>query len=245
MSKVAYLEDEGIKVARDMVKGTTWIHRSFLDLVTGTEQTVWAVGGIYVYPNTANTLSIVSDSASDNVNGVGARTLTIEGLDANYDVISETVTMNDGIPVVTTKSYLRLYRATVLTAGSNETNVGNITVTHNGINNPLGRIASGSGQTQMSVYTIARGKTGYLSYVDLTSSKNTDGRATIRTRLNGVSRIRHSTFLFGGNYNFEYKYPTVLPEKTDIEVRAVALTGSGQVTGSYGILLVDNDPRPQ
>lgn len=240
MAKIAYLEDEGIKVARDMVKGTTWIHRSFYDTVSGTEQTAWVVGGLYVYPTTANTLTVVSSSASDTAAGTGARTVTIEGLDANYDVISETITMNGTTNVITTKTYLRLYRATVLTAGSNETNVGDITVTHNGIANPLGRITANSGQTQISVYTIARGKTGYLTQLDLTSSKNTDGHATIRTRLNGVSRIRHSLFLFGGNYSCVLPFPTVLPQFTDIEVRTIALTGSGQVTGNYDILLVDN-----
>lgn len=241
MAKVAYLEDEGIKVARDMVKGTTWLHRSFYDSVSGTEQTVWVVGGIYQYPNTANTLTVVSSSTSDTIAGTGARTLTIEGLDSNYDIISETLTMNGTTNVVTTKTYLRLYRATVLTAGSNETNVGNITITHNGIANALGRIAENAGQTQISVYTIPRGKTGYLVQLDLTSSKNTDGRATVRTRLNGVSRIRHSAFLFGGNYQSTLPYPTVLPQFTDIEIRSIALTGTGSVTGNYDILLVDNN----
>lgn len=240
MAKVAYLEDEGIKVARDMVKGTTWLHRSFYDSVSGTEQTVWVVGGLYVYPTTANTLTVVSTSTSDTSSGTGARTVTVEGLDSNYETISETLTMNGTTNVVTTKSYLRLYRCTVLTAGSNESNVGDITITHNGIANPLGRIAPNSGQTQMSVYTIPKGKTGYLIQLDITSSKNTDGHGTVRTRLNGVSRIRHSMFLFGGNYSAILPYPTVLPQYTDIELRTVALTGTGHVTGNYDILLVDN-----
>lgn len=223
-----------------MVKGTTWIHRSFLDTVTGTEQTVWVVGGLYVYPNTANTLTVVSSSTSDTSNGTGARTLIIDGLDANYDAISEIITMNGTTNVVTTKSYLRLHRASVITAGSTETNVGSITVTHNGINNPLGRLSPSSSQTQISVYTVPRGKTGYLVQIDLTTSKNTDGRATLRTRINGVSRIRHSTFLHGGVYNNNFPYPTVLPQFTDLELRTIALTGTGDVTGNYDILLVDN-----
>ena len=45
--------------------------------------------------------------------GTGARTVLIEGLDENYDIQSETVTMDGTTNVVTTNTYIRLFRMTV------------------------------------------------------------------------------------------------------------------------------------
>ena len=60
--------------------------------------TVWDVDDT-VYPwasfDTAGTLSVVSDSTDDvNSTGTGAFNIVIEGLDNDYNVVSETILIN-------------------------------------------------------------------------------------------------------------------------------------------------------
>ena len=60
---------------------------------------------LYPYLAAASLLQVSSGSANDTAAGTGARTVTIVGLDANYNVISETLTMNGVTPVQTVNSY--------------------------------------------------------------------------------------------------------------------------------------------
>ena len=89
-------------------------------------ETVWPYGGILGYPSAALSLSVSSSSADDTSNGTGARTVYLEGLDANHNVISETVTLNGQTAVTTTKSYLHINNCYVATAGSLDSAAGTI-----------------------------------------------------------------------------------------------------------------------
>ena len=73
------------------------------------------------------TLSVASTSALDTSAGTGARTMTIEGLDQNYKELPlETITLNGTTPVNSIVQYFRINRLTVITAGSTQTNQGDI-----------------------------------------------------------------------------------------------------------------------
>lgn len=231
-----YIDEFNINVSREIVQGVNFLHRAFISGTFSTEQTVWNATTIWVPPSTATTMTVVSSSTSDTATGTGARTVSIAGLDSNYAEISETVTLNGTTAVTTTKSYIRIQRMTVATAGSTESNVGTITISNA---NPQGTIQPNAGQSSFSMYTVPAGKVAYLHALHLSSSKSTDGKFTLRTRLNGVSRIRHSALLTGESYDVEFTYPTVLPEKTDIELRATANTGNGIVAGAYDLLIID------
>jgi hypothetical protein len=54
------------------------------------------------YAAAALQMTVSSSSASDTSAGTGARTVLITGLNANYAVISESVTMNGQTAVTTT-----------------------------------------------------------------------------------------------------------------------------------------------
>ena len=231
-----YIDEFNINVSREIVQGVNFLHRAFISGTFSNEQTLWNPTTVWVPPATATTMTVVSSSTSDTTAGTGARTVSIAGLDSNYAEISETVTLNGTTAVTTTKSYLRIQRMTVVTAGSTESNVGTISISNA---NPQGTIQPNAGQSSFSMYTVPAGKVAYLHALHLSSSKSTDGKFTLRTRLNGVSRIRHSALLTGESYDVEFTYPTVLPEKTDIELRALANTGNGIVAGSYDLLIID------
>jgi len=60
-------------------------------------------GGVYTFPASATKMDLVSDNDNDGKTGspssTGARTVTIYGLGATYNSLSETVTMNGTTPV--------------------------------------------------------------------------------------------------------------------------------------------------
>jgi len=78
------------RVAMQGVYNWTWHYKFGATKVlqsTATNEAIWQSGGDYTgFPAETETLSIVSASASDT-----AKTLTIQGLDANFDSIEEKI----------------------------------------------------------------------------------------------------------------------------------------------------------
>jgi hypothetical protein len=124
-----------------------------VDTTTDPED-VWDAGGLYAFPSAAAETSIVSSAGADDLASTGARTVRVEGLDANYQVITEDVEMDGATPVVLSAEFLRVYRAQVLTAGSGGINAGAIDVKHGAT--VLARIGIGNGQTLMAIYTVPK-----------------------------------------------------------------------------------------
>ena len=117
-------------------------------------------GGNYAYPSAAAQLVIVSTSASDT----SALNLQVQGLDANYNVLSELIVLNGTTNVTTVNSYFRINNLFL----TNGTNVGTITAKISGTT--YAQINPGVGQTQMSIYTVPNGWSFYLSYVQANAS---------------------------------------------------------------------------
>jgi len=117
----------------------------------------WEGAGLYPFQSTATVLEILSASASDTAAGTGARTFTLNGLDANFNPISETLTMAGVTPVQTTKSYIRVNSLTIATAGSGGVNAGDVTlrVTGAGANQAIAR--AGYGYAKSAIYTVPTG----------------------------------------------------------------------------------------
>jgi len=96
-----------LQVARGQIMGhsavTLFGYNSDIDQ---TEESVWPDGGTVPHPTTASILSIASTSAADDATSTGARTVFIEGVDNNYNVISEIVILDGTTAVATVNSYL-------------------------------------------------------------------------------------------------------------------------------------------
>ncbi len=96
------------------------------------DEDVWSVGGTYVFPSGAETLDVVSDSDEDQPTGDGCGTVEIFGLDADYNEITEVVTLGGLAPATTTKSFLRASRAICRTPGDGsllDVNLGTLLMT--------------------------------------------------------------------------------------------------------------------
>ena len=119
---------------------------------TSLPEDLWDVGGTYTFPSAAAETTIVSDDAADDAAGTGARTVTVVGQIAGNVETTEVATMDGATPVTLTNQFLRVYRLTVTTAGSGETNAGNIQVKHGAT--VLAQIAASEGQTLMAIFTV-------------------------------------------------------------------------------------------
>ena len=212
-------------------------------------ETVWNVGGTYSYLSSATILKISSDDAKDdNVGGVGARTVLIQGLDANYKEIEETVELDGQDEVNTTKEYLRVYRIIVQTVGSEGDNAGTIyagtgTVLSGVPANKYASIPEGYNQTMMAVYTVPADTTAYMTQFYCSPDSQASFQVQLRTRdESGIQRVKNQLHAFQSVGNFQYKPYLKITEKTDIELRAAVGTANTEFGGGFSLILVDDIP---
>jgi hypothetical protein len=197
--------------------------------------TIWDVNDTN-YPwaswATAGTLSIPAVNASDN-----GKSITINGLDSNYESLSETVTVSSSAAVSTTGSFLRIQNAYMHNGSA--TNVGNINIQKGGTT--VARITAGNGQTLMAIYTVPAGHTAYIlqGAASCQSGADATGDMFVRYYGNESFRVGHAFEVSGdgGPYIYEFCIPVKIPEKSDIDVRASVRSNNARVTAAFDILL--------
>jgi hypothetical protein len=242
-----------IPIAGGFVDGYSAIHKFGRNPNVGNvPETIWMYGGIYQYLDVGSDSTVYAYSAStdDGPGNDGARTVTVQGLDNDFNPIEETITVNGA---ASTASFLRVYRAFVATAGVLAANDGDVIISTAAAGGgtvlaDIGVIGSGTttglGQTQLALYTIPAGKTGYLTTWNVgVSPMNNAVTVTLNSReLDGSApfRSRDIMDIVGGYTTQNYSIPIRFPEKTDIEVRAAGDTGS-VISSSFDIILVDNE----
>jgi hypothetical protein len=218
--------------------------------VDTTPETIWPGDGLLPYPSSPIQMKVSSGSTDDASAGTGARTVYIGGLDANHNEISEVVTMNGQTDVLTTKSYLHINQAYVMTAGSLNSAAANIYI-------GTGVVTAGVPATVYDIiaydynnritgsFTIPAGYTGYLVQ-GLFSSGQAGGSNSITGRLmtRGENNIRLTaavTTLNNGAANYSFEYPVVIPEKTTVEAQGFGSSVNNACSSMFIINLIKND----
>ena len=219
--------------------------------VNGALETVWSRGGLYVYPTSASIMLVSSSSTDDAALGTGARTISVQGLDANYNEISETVTLNGQTQVSTTLSYLRVFRSFVITAGSGATAAGTIYV---GVGAAVlgvpptvyAEIALGENQTTMALWTVPAGYTAYMNRGSFSAASNNAaqyvlGKFVVRP-FGSVFRNAADVTVNSNVIQYDFETPLAIPEKSDFEARVIALSGTNfYITASFEVTYIKND----
>lgn len=124
-----------------------------------TPEDVWTGGGVYPWLASATELEIVSDSAADAAAGIGARTVRIDGLDANYAEVSQTITLSGTTSVALPTPLLRVNGALIMSAGSGKVNAGSLSVRDAGGGTVRAIVPAGYGITRQSAFTVPAGWT--------------------------------------------------------------------------------------
>jgi hypothetical protein len=247
-------EDFLLQVARGQVLNHRHIFKYGYNAEVGASaEHIWFQGGTFTWPSGAATLEVTStDDTNDKAAGTGALTVTLEGLDANYAEISETVTMTGQTAATTTNSFLRCHRMYVATAGSTNTNQGTIYAANSSGTHSSGvptdltlvyaTIGATEGQTLQALYTIPAGYTGYMYNIIGASADGTNSSVvTMKSReVGGAFRTKNKFVIFKGTYPIQFAVPQAFAEKTDIEVTATGNATETDVAITFDIILVKN-----
>lgn len=244
-------EPFNLQVARNQIYKHKSIYKfGFNPDVNGSLETIWDQGGLYVYPTSAIQMKVSSTSADDTSAGTGARTIVVYGLDENYNEAEETVTLNGQTEVLTTTTFIRVFRASVTTAGSGNTAAGNIyigtgTVTTGVPATVYAKITLGENQTLMALWTVPAGYTAYLlrdSFSVGTASPNqyVTGKLVQRP-FNEVFKTAQKITIVNGFLDQEYLIPVSFTEKTDIEARAFSSGTSNAVASTFNMIYIKNE----
>ena len=234
ISQVGTSEPFELQVARGQIPGHTFVHRQgrVPQMSNNTTGTVWDVNDT-LYPwsawDTAGTIAIARASASD-----ADKNVIIRGLDADYNLITEQVTLTAASGNTSINTYTRL---DFIQMNGTAVNVGAITVTKGATT--VGSIAAGVGQSLMGVYTVPAGYTAYIPHGSMTIQNGADATGSFYYRIpGGRFLIGHTFEVASSEYNYEFSVPFRVPEKSDIDVRASVRTNNAQVTAAYDIILI-------
>lgn len=250
-------ESSGLSIAQGNVEGTGFIHKfghaSEVDTSDGFVP-IWDGAGVfsagsrgYTYSTTADIDTLSSSSTADT------QDIEVQGLDSDYNLIVQTVTLDGQSKVSLTTSLIRVFRLknvgsadivgevycyvdSTITAGvpNNETDVRAI-------------IEDGNNQTLMAIYTVPAGETGYMRdyYAALIRSADNQSRVKLFARPFGqVFQLKHQIGLSNrGTSYLQHKFtePEVFAEKTDIVLVADAEANDTEVSGGFDIVLVENE----
>lgn len=202
-----------------------------LDIANNTYESVWTYGGLYPWSALDNPQVLYVNSTTAD-----AGSITLQGLDADYNQISETLTLTGTAFVNTQNLFKRIFRAEYNSPLG--TNTGSILVRAASTGGTVVcQVEAGKGQTQMAVYTVPAGYTAYgINYLAGTGKAN-ETIVEVYTRSEGGSfRVRNAMQINNNVVNVPFPIPVPLKEKTDIDFRAIAPNG-GSVIVNFDLIL--------
>lgn len=248
-----------LEIAKGRVPGHSLVHKFGAGLLNTNLEPV-TYDKTYPTPTAAVSLEFVSDNAADNSAGIGAREITVEGLDSNWDEVIQTKATN-GLGVVTLDTdIIRLNRwmlSPIGGSGSYATETvgshqGNITLREAGggdVWSTLPILPFPVGQSQIGVYTIKKGYTGFLIQRKITvaSSKSADVYFFQRPHADTVVAPFSPMRLFERELGingvadvspFSPNGPLVGP--CDVGFMGLISTGTAECSVKYELLIIEN-----
>ena len=200
------------------------------------------IGGVYAgQPTTGNAETVTVDSASNTDEGAVVR---VHGLDANYAIATEDVTLDATGTGVTEGTFRRVYRLELITPASGQSsNVGAITANHTTTTaNVFAIMAAGTGIAEGCVYTVPAGHTAYV--VAITGQlENTSANAAVLAlwTCSQAGAVALRDRLIANTTAPSSLVPAMgikLPARTDIRLRAISAQDNAIVAGALDIILV-------
>lgn len=251
----------GLSIAQGNVTGASFIHKfgnapdfdtsdGEVDIWDGAEDGEPYEAMTYTFSTIADIDSLSSESTNDTQN------IEIQGLDADYNLVTQTIQLSGQTRVPLSTNLIRVFR---LKNVSSTNLVGHVfcfinTTLSGGIPTTPANIRAvihpDNNQTEMAIYTIPAGKTGYMNswYASTSgSSKNSNYLIKLKARSNGgVFQLKHKSAIADNStssYQHNYLQPEIFIEKTDIimtaEMLAAGATGAS-ISAGFEIVLIDN-----
>ena len=238
ISRVGTSEPFELQVSRNQVG---WHYPLFMygynPLIINVNETVWDGGGIYSYPASALAMTVTSAGGATDEDV----RVTVIGLDTDWKEVQQEVTLDGSGVATTTQTFRRVFRAYV---SGDQSPTGNITIANGGTT--YAQITNGENQTLMAVYTVPAGHTFYLTNGAATHGTGTSGGVYMTVRFmtrefGGVFRTATKIDIVESEVLFPFTFPLRLPEKTDLEVRAICNKNQNNaVSATFEGVLIDS-----
>jgi hypothetical protein len=250
--------ESGLSIAKGDVTDHSFIHKfgaapdfdvgdGFVTVWDGAEDDVAWMLMNYVYSSTAAIDSISSTDDGDT------QDVEIQGLDANYDLVIQTVTLTGNTRKALDTDLIRIFRIKNVDSSNF---AGHVIVYENdttgddpGVPDDSNLIRAvvqpDNNQTEMAVFTIPDGYTGYMrSWYASTAGAKRDSQHTIKILarpFGQVFQLKHKANIsVTGNSYIQHRYeePEKFSAKTDIEMQMDTDTDIAGVAGGFDIVLV-------
>jgi hypothetical protein len=226
----------GLSDVKKRTDGRNWSHVHKFGsngALSGSDESIWSAGGLYPWSALSSPQTLyVSSTVGDGDDG----SVEIQGLDSNWNILTETVSLA-GSPseVTTTNTFRRVFR--MLYSSTNTGVITARTVSHAGT--IVAQIDIGKAQTLMSVYTIPAGHIGYLLNYTAGVGKldNADLSLYVRDGASGAFRIKSEMSIYESIQRQEFSVPLRFSEKTDIDFRAKGATGNSKCTLNFDLVI--------
>lgn len=249
--------ENGLAIAKGDVEGTTFIHKfgnaPDFDIADGFV-TVWDGaddGGInemqYNYSTSADIDSISSSNNGDT------QDIEILGLDTNYELVTQTITLTGQTRKAIDTNLIRVFRLKNVSstdlAGTVYCYVNTALAAGVPIDTTKIRalVVIGNNQTLMTVYTIPAGTTGYMRdwFAAISGAKKDSVHVVkIFARPFGqVFQLKHqASIIAAGTSTVQHRYeePEVFTEKTDIEIKVNSDADQAEVSAGFDLVIIDN-----
>jgi len=195
-------------------------------------ETIWDDSGNYAYPPSALIMSVVSTSSSDTMD------VLVDGLDADYNILQEIVTLTGTVAVNTANAFFRI-NSLVILGGEN---VGGISASNAAV--VYAFIGPLLGVSQSSVYTVPAGHSFYLFRIDVNSA-TTNGNKFLYIRnvvtTNGRTiRASEATFAVS-QVSYDRQVPFKIVEKSDFSFEAKSSSSTNEIAIFLEGVLIKNN----
>jgi len=209
-----------------------------------TMNTVWEGSGLYpwnTYTGTGAKLYIKSVTNDAKIQG---KSITINGLDSNYDIIEETVTLHPTDTTTAVSTSINFYRINKIYLSGNNTNSlphdYNLEVRYGSSSGTLlSLFLAPWGRGQNCIYTVPRGYEAFVLSINGNSGHNDEITSSLWWHPYGGTWTLQKSFKFiSGSFDHNFRTPLRIPEKSDIEIRAYALVESSRIGTEFQILVL-------
>jgi len=224
-------------IAKENIAGRQAVRRFGHNGDVGTSpETVSHIAAVMYYPAAAEILKIKSDDADDDGApvGAGARTVWIQGLDDNYEFITDTITMNGTTAVDTNVAFLRVFMMRVITAGASGFNEGTITVYGADGVSKINAIGAEENRAHSASFTVPANQTLYIIGMTIADASLKGAEVTLLVHnFGGLWENARPYVILDNIESMELLMPLKFLEKTDIEIRATALAAGAVVSAGF------------
>lgn len=166
------------------------IHKFGMNEAVGSaEETVWSQGGLYpwaLFDSGAITVYARSTSTGDT-----SGSLELQGLDENYNVQTDTISLAGQTLVPSTKQFTRVFRARF----RGESHAGALEVyATNAVNsvNIVAHVPEAQSSSEVAIYTVPRNHIARLTSYTVSSSKNVEAGIRLKSRRPGQGFVTES-----------------------------------------------------